>query len=101
MRIYHLTRMRQKNLILFTVRVFVLAFVVEIEYNRIIYKTQPQKLIFFSFSFSDESHPQNSTSKTYTPCSIDISGNYKLSLVGFMSIENETQQSNSSYQIFS
>jgi len=33
MRIYHLTRMRQKNLILFTVRVFVLAFVVEIEYN--------------------------------------------------------------------
>jgi hypothetical protein len=65
MRIYHLTRMRQKNLILFTVRVFVLAFVVEIEYNRIIYKTQPQKLIFFSFSFSGEStHKTQSLKQT-------------------------------------
>lgn len=65
MRIYHLTRMRQKNLILFTVRVFVLAFVVEIEYNQIIYKTQPQKLIFFSFSFSGESpHKTQSLKQT-------------------------------------
>jgi len=49
LRIYHLTRMRQKNLILFIVRVFVLAFVIDIKYNRIIHKTQLQKLIFLFF----------------------------------------------------